>query len=203
LTTGGVLRELVYGTGNNTIDSTSDTDPFVAVEELKSKHGITKVNVLLSNAGLLDIIAPVLKTPAEQVRKHFEVNTIAPMLLLQASIPLLEESSSPKFLVITSSIGPITNMENVPIPIYAYGVSKGAANYLVRKIAFENPKLVSAAFNPGWVQTDMGNGVAKGVGMERAPMTLGDSVKGLVGLFDAVSLEKIATFTGVAGDALA
>jgi norsolorinic acid ketoreductase len=66
------------------IDSTSDIDPFVAVDELKSKHGITKVDVLLSNAGLLDTIAPVLKTPAEQVRKHFEVNTIAPMLLLQA-----------------------------------------------------------------------------------------------------------------------
>jgi norsolorinic acid ketoreductase len=66
------------------IDSTSDIDPFVAVDELKSKHGITKVDVLLSNAGLLDIIAPVLKTPAEQVRKHFGVNTIAPMLLLRA-----------------------------------------------------------------------------------------------------------------------
>ena len=57
-------------------------------------------------------------------------------------------------------------MENVPIPFFAYGISKGAANYLARKVVFENPKLVSMAFNPGWVQTDMGNGAAKGVGME-------------------------------------
>jgi norsolorinic acid ketoreductase len=184
------------------IDSTSDTDPFIAVDELKSAHGITHVDVLLSNAGLLDIIAPVLKTPAEQVRRHFEVNTIAPLLLLQAFFPLLEKSEVPKFLVITSSIGTITNMENVPIPFFAYGISKGAANYLVRKVAFENPKLVSMAFNPGWVQTDMGNGAAKGVGMEGAPMMLEDSVKGLITLFDAASLEKTGTFAGVEGDTL-
>ncbi|PMD32134.1 aflatoxin biosynthesis ketoreductase-like protein nor-1 [Hyaloscypha variabilis F] len=162
------------------IDSTSDTDPFVAVDELKSSHGITHVDVLLSNAGLLDIIAPVLKKPAEQVRRHFEVNTIAPLLLLQAFFPLLEKSEAPKFLIITSSIGTITNMEN-----------QGAANYLARKVVFENPKLVSMAFNPGWVQTDMGNGAAKGVGME-----------GLITLFDAASLKKTGAFTGVEGDTL-
>lgn len=62
---------------------------------------------------------------------------------------------------------------------------------------------MSAAFNPGWVQTDMGNGAAMGVGMEEAPMTLENSVRNLVSLFDAASLEKTATFTNVAGNALA
>jgi norsolorinic acid ketoreductase len=48
----------------------------------------------------------------------------------------------------------------------------------------------------------MGNGAAKGVGMEGALTTLDDSVKGLIALFDVVSLEKTGTFTGMAGDSL-
>ncbi len=104
--------------------------------------------------------------------------------------------------MITSSIGTITNMENVPIPFFAYVINKGAANYLVRKVAFENPKLTSMAFNPGWVQTDMGNGAAKGVGMEGAPITLEESAKGLITLFDGASIEKTGTFTGVVGDTI-
>ena len=51
------------------------------------------------------------------------------------------------------------------MPFFGYGLSKAAVNYLVRKLHFENPKLTSMAFNPGWVQTDMGNGAATSVGM--------------------------------------
>lgn len=172
------------------IDSTSETDPTAAVEELKTKHSITKVDVLISNAGLLDIIAPVLETPADQVRKHFEVNTIAPFTLIKAFFPLLSASSAPKFLVITSAIGSITDMESFPVPFFAYGVSKAAANFLVRKLHFENPTLTSMAFNPGWVQTDMGTGAAKSVGMEDAPMTLDESIGKLVKLLDGASRES-------------
>ncbi|CZR68729.1 probable aflatoxin biosynthesis ketoreductase nor-1 [Phialocephala subalpina] len=193
------LKSIPVGPGSKIIivkiDSTVDNDAAAAVEELKTKYGITHIDVLLSNAGLLDIVAPVLETPADQVRKHFEVNTIAPLILLQAFKPLLDGSSSPKFLVITSSIGSIGKMAEIPVPFFAYGISKAAANYFVRKVSFENPKLISMAFNPGWVQTDMGTGAANQVGMADAPMTLEESIKGLVKLFDEASLEKTGTFT--------
>lgn len=58
------------------------------------------------------------------------------------------------------------------------------------------------AFNPGWVQTDMGTGAAKQVGMADAPMTLEDSIKGLVKLFDEASLGKTGTFTAVSGEVI-
>ncbi|KAH6714193.1 hypothetical protein BKA61DRAFT_551591 [Leptodontidium sp. MPI-SDFR-AT-0119] len=182
------------------LDATVDSDPAAAVEELKSKYNITKVDILLSNAGLLDTIAPVLETTPDTVRRHFEVNTIGPLTLIQAFMPLLLASSSPKFLVITSSIGSIADMESFPVPFFAYGISKSAANYLVRKIAFENPTVVSAAFNPGWVQTEMGTTAALGVGMTEAPMTLEASIEGMVKLIDGASLEKTGTFTAVSGE---
>ena len=56
------------------------------------------------------------------------------------------------------------------------------------------------AFNPGWVQTDMGTGAAKGVGMEDAPVALEDSIKGLITQFDAASREKSGTFTTQEGE---
>ena len=58
------------------------------------------------------------------------------------------------------------------------------------------------AFNPGWVQTDMGNGAAIGVGMEQAPLTIEESVKNLIGLFDGASREKSGTFTAASGEAI-
>lgn len=88
------------------------------------------------------------------------------------------------------------------MPFFTYGISKSAANYLVRKLHFENPKLTSMAFNPGWVQTDMGTGAAKGVGMVEAPVTLEDSVRGLVTQFDAASREKSGTFTSQEGESI-
>jgi norsolorinic acid ketoreductase len=185
------------------IDSTIDIDPAAAVKELETKHSITKVDVLISNAGLMGLIAPTLQTPAQVVRDQFEVNTIGPLNLIQAFFPLLERSNAPKFLVLTSSIGSIGEMESLPVPFFGYGLSKAAANYLVRKLHFENPKLTSMAFNPGWVQTEMGNGAATGVGMEQAPVTIEDSVKALVGLFDDASREKSGTFTASSGEPIA
>ncbi|KAF7950054.1 hypothetical protein EAE96_007356 [Botrytis aclada] len=65
------------------IDSTSETDPLAAVSELKSTHGITKVDFLIANAGLLesDAIKLALETSPEAIKGHIDVNTIAPLLL--------------------------------------------------------------------------------------------------------------------------
>ena len=40
-------------------------------------------------------------------------------------------------------------MEKRPVPMGAYGVSKTAAHYLVRKIHFENEGLIAFAVDPG------------------------------------------------------
>lgn len=185
------------------IDSTSDTDPAAAVEELKTKYSITKVDVVISNAGIMDNVAHALETTAEQARKHFETNTLGPMLVLQAFMPLLSASASPKFFVISSTIGSISEVNNIPNPFFAYGMSKAAVNYLVRKIAFDNPTLISMALCPGWVQTEMGNAGAEAVGMAQAPLTLEESIKGLVKLVDEASLEKTGSFMSQSGEEVA
>lgn len=55
-----------------------------------------------------------------------------------------------KFVFIGAPIGTITKMEEVArAPLSAYGVTKLAANYLVRKFHFENKWLVAFVVDPG------------------------------------------------------
>jgi len=181
------------------IDSTSETDPEAAVAELASKYNITSLDILIANAGHMGEIVTTLKTKASELRRMLEVNTIGPLTLIQAFAPLLRKSAKPQFLVLTSTIGTLGNMDKIPVPFFGYGLSKAAANYLVRKLHFENPWLISMAFNPGWVQTDMGDGAAAGVGMESAPLTLAESIPKLVKNMDAASRKISGTFTEVDG----
>ena len=186
------------------IDVSIDTDSAAAAKELTTHHGVSHIDVLVSNAAILDAssIVPTLDTPIEAVRKHMEINALAPLLLVQAFMPLLLQSASPKFLAITSSSGSITLLDKYPMPFFAYGVSKAALNYLVRKLALENPNLVSIAYSPGWVQTDMGNRAAIGVGVEKAPLTLEESVAAVVKRFDEADKEKSGKFFSYTGESL-
>jgi NAD(P)-dependent dehydrogenase (short-subunit alcohol dehydrogenase family) len=106
-----------------------------------------------------------------------QINTIGPLVLFQATYPLLKAStSSPKFVLISSRAGSIAFGTKFPIDMLPYGASKAAANFLARKLHYENdglskhyistlPSLYRAYINshlvvfpicPGSVETDMG-----------------------------------------------
>lgn len=71
-------------------------------------------------------------------------------------------------------------MDKYPIPATAYGASKAALNYVVRKIHVENEGLIAFPLHPGWVRTDMGNHGAEVMGIEQAPVSLEESVQGML-----------------------
>lgn len=54
--------------------------------------------------------------------------------------------------------------------------------------------------DPGWVQTDMGNSTAKGLGMESAPDTIEKSTGGMVDVITKGTKEqyggKVVLYTG-------
>jgi norsolorinic acid ketoreductase len=85
------------------------------------------------------------------LQNHFEINTIGPVRMFQASLPLLKKAQDPKFIVISSVIGTIGGLDQIPFPNAAYGASKAASNYLTRKIHFENKDIVAFAIHPGYV----------------------------------------------------
>lgn len=134
------------------IDAGSDTDALNAVKDLKSKHGVVRLDVVISNSGIAKHVGVALNTPSMELRDHFNINTVSHLLLFQATWPLLMVATSePKFIVISSSVGSIGAMEKEPVPMLAYGSSKAATNFLIRKLHFEHEKLICFSIHPGYV----------------------------------------------------
>jgi NAD(P)-dependent dehydrogenase (short-subunit alcohol dehydrogenase family) len=71
-----------------------------------------------------------------------KVNVNGPLVLFQTVYPLLKASTpSPKFMAISSIAGSITIAPGFPYKSIAYGASKAALNFVVRKLHSENDEL--------------------------------------------------------------
>ncbi|KAB8075825.1 hypothetical protein BDV29DRAFT_171347 [Aspergillus leporis] len=162
---------------------------------------IPHIDVLIANAGWATSMKTATETTAEDLRTSFEINTIAPLLTFQAFWPLLQKSSTPKFIAITSSVGSIADQE--PVPGGAYGPSKAALNWLTMALHVQNEEegLVAVALHPGWVKTRSGDFAVKEWNYpDEPPVTVEDSVAGILKVTDEATREtssgKFVTFGG-------
>ncbi|KAJ9609819.1 hypothetical protein H2200_006148 [Cladophialophora chaetospira] len=178
------------------IESSSPTDADEAVKTLQREHGITSLDVVIANAGISNNFPPVHEAQAKNMLEHYTVNVIGVVYLFRAVRPLLLEAVSkgkePKFVTMSSSAGSIGAQERAPIPNSAYGPSKAGLNWITMKIHLENKDLGLCAFamHPGWVQTEMGNAGARAFGLEKAEITLDESIPGMVDVIDNSTLDK-------------
>jgi norsolorinic acid ketoreductase len=132
------------------IDNLSESSAKDSVKLLESKHGITKLDVVIANAGISNYYGLAIDTPLSEVRSHFEVNTVGTLALFQATWPLLQAAPTPKFVAVTTGLASIGDMGSMPMPVAAYGTSKAAVNFITRKIHFENPDLIAFPISPGY-----------------------------------------------------
>lgn len=157
------LGDLPKGEGSKLIivklDSSVQSDATEAVAVLKRDYNINSLDIAIANAGIALDGRLVRETPIDNIKKHFEVNTIGPIVLFQAIADLLQASSNPTFIAISTLIGSIGSMEQlVGLPVSAgspYGGSKAALNWFIRRLHFEEPWLTSFVFHPGLVETDL------------------------------------------------
>jgi norsolorinic acid ketoreductase len=145
------LRALPTAANSNvtvvTLTCASDDHAAGMISKLVQK-GITHIDSVIANAGVGETFDSTISTPIAEVRASFEINTLGPIKLFQATYPLLKNSANPKFILISSSLGSIGAMEG-NVPSLAYGVSKAAANYFVRKVHFEREEITAVAIHPG------------------------------------------------------
>ncbi|KIW24370.1 uncharacterized protein PV07_10088 [Cladophialophora immunda] len=190
------IQMLTHGTESKVVvlklDSTSESDAKAAVETLKSKHNLTKLDIVIANAGISKYFGKAMVTPAKEMFDHFAVNTVAPLLLFQATAPLLQAAPAPKFVVVSSGAGSLSQVVKLPVENTAYGASKAAVNFVCRRIHYENPYLTVFALNPGWLQTDLGNHAARGAGMAAAPVPIQDGVNGMIEQIDKATREEFS-----------
>lgn len=188
------LLQLCKAKGSNLIlvkiESSSPSDAAAAMNTLTSEHGITKLDLVIANAGISGCFGPVETLNIDDMKNMLEVNAMGPVRLFQATASLLKKAEKPKFVVITSVASSIGSMEHIPFTLTNYGTSKAAVNYITRRIHFENEWLIAFPISPGVVQTEMGNEGAKFFGLEQAPHTIEESNAGLLDKIDNATREE-------------
>ena len=153
------------------------------------------LDLLINNAGINSMSADSGGSAAhlrlgqlqgDRILSMFHVNAIAPLIIAQRFIDLLEGSSSPRIVSISSWLGSLTNKSSGGN--YSYCASKTALNMLMRCLAFDVlPKgIVSIVVNPGWVQTDMGG--------SRAKLTPEQSVTGILNVVENLTQADAGRF---------
>lgn len=112
------------------IESSSQTDPKQAVEEIQAA-GIGHVDIAIANAGISPPFAAPDSVEIKDVEESFRVNAVAPLVLFQALKPLLDKSSAPKWITMSSAVGSITNINLYGVSgLVSYGVAKAALNWI-------------------------------------------------------------------------
>ncbi len=173
------------------------TDPadIAALPEKLQGDGV-QVDVLINNAGMASFGEEVGKFQAEVMERVLRTNSVAPMLVTQAVLPLLEESKqSSKVVCITSGLGSITQADGLAYGL-SYGMSKAALNMGVKLLSSElkGRGIAILTLHPGWVQTDMGGA--------NATLKPAQSIQGMLQVIDSLSVKTTGRFLDYAGKEL-
>jgi NAD(P)-dependent dehydrogenase (short-subunit alcohol dehydrogenase family) len=142
-----------------------------ATEEFSK--GADHLDVLINNAGiLLDADKDVLKISCETIETTLRTNTIGPLIVSQAFVPLMEKSDAPRIVNVSSGSGQLADGADGWAP--AYSISKTALNGVTVQLAAALPKFAINSVCPGWVRTDMGGA--------DAPRSIAEGASGIVWL---------------------
>ncbi|NP_001305767.2 C-factor-like [Gallus gallus] len=169
------------------------------------------LNLLINNAGVLN--ANTLETETLKDMLHvYTTNTIAPLLLSQAFLPLLKKAAqeSPGSRMSCSKAA-IVNMSSTAGSIkevflwesaqcISYRCSKAAQNMLTRcqSMGYREHGILCVALHPGWVQTDMGKAVG-----DKPPLTVDASVGGMLKVLSNLSEKDSGAFLDWEGNVVA
>lgn len=170
------------------VDLTSEAAIAALVERLAGQP----LNGVILNAGLLEGMGLDTLDPAS-IRRQFEVNALAPLLLARALLPLLARGS--RLALITSRMGSID--DNSSGGSYGYRMSKVALNMAGRSLAVDlRPRGIAVALlHPGLVRTRM-------VAFNPQGIEPAVAVRGLLARIDALTLETSGSFWHANGEML-
>lgn len=125
------------------------------------------LNVLINNAGVTTKFTRVNFVKTEQLIENFMVNTVSPLLLTKAFLPLLKQAANVNMsatlstsraavINVSSILGSIS--ENNQGGFYPYRASKCALNAVTRSLSIDlkDDNILVMSLHPGWVKTAMG-----------------------------------------------
>ena len=157
------------------------------------------LDLLINNAGINTSItggtnSSLQGLDMDDLRAVFEVNTLGPIEMSRALLPLLHEGSDPGIVHVTSKMGSVD--DNSSGGWWAYRISKAALNMVCVNMAHElrDAGIATMVIHPGWVRTDMGG--------KTAPLSVEESVAGMIEVIDGLKLDDSGCFRDYTGATL-
>lgn len=181
------LKEL----GVEIVEGVDVAEP-AGIERLSAAVGQRTISLLINNAGILVWGDRLGALNVEGIRRQFEVNALAPLLVTEALANRLQKGG--KVALITSRMGSID--DNGSGGVYGYRMSKAALNMAGKSLAIDlRPAEVAVAIlHPGMVKTDM-------VG-DAGQVEPEDAARGLLARIDELTLNTSGGFWHANGERL-
>ncbi|MCP4433430.1 MAG: SDR family oxidoreductase [Gammaproteobacteria bacterium] len=181
---------------NSTIEIYAlDVTNYQQMSSLAEKLANRPIDILLSNAGIYGSRGAVFGgIDAEEWRQVLEVNTIAPMMLVQSFVDQVAASQQKLVAVISSKVGSIA--DNSSGGSYIYRSSKTAVNQVVKSLSIDlvGRGISVVSLHPGWVKTDMGG--------PNAEISTDESVSGLKSILQSAGRQQSGQFIEFNGNSI-
>jgi NAD(P)-dependent dehydrogenase (short-subunit alcohol dehydrogenase family) len=116
-----------------------------------------RLDMLINNAGVIAQNTPTISEPQDYATIHrvFDVNSLGPLRVVEAFLPLLQHSTFKRLCFVSSEAGSIARCKRTAW--YGYCMSKAALNMAV-KIMFNQlhpDGYTFRLYHPGWMRTYM------------------------------------------------
>jgi NAD(P)-dependent dehydrogenase (short-subunit alcohol dehydrogenase family) len=136
------------------LDVTDDASVKTALGSVDEREG--RLDVLVNNAG----ISTTAEVNGIEALRIFDTNVIGLIRVTQTALPLLEKSTNPVVVNVSSALGSfwaVTNPERrqFHFPSIIYGSSKAAVSMLTVQYAKALPGIKFNAVEPGFTATDL------------------------------------------------
>ena len=184
------LQALQSKTGTQLTILELDVQSDESVRKFASALKVDHIDVLINNAGVyIDSAQDSTDVAAKSVLETLNINSVGPIRVAQALLPLLKKSSEPRIANISSQMGSIG--DNSGGGSVAYRMSKAAVNMFTKTLAIDEKSVISLALHPGWVKTRMGGA--------QAPLEATASAEGLLNVILGAKSSDSGKFLSYSG----
>ncbi|MCT7658015.1 SDR family NAD(P)-dependent oxidoreductase [Mycobacterium deserti] len=144
------------------LDVTDDNSVAAAAQSIADDGGL---DVLVNNAGVEgrrenNSIVDAATVTADMMREVFNTNVFGLVCVTHAFLPMLQKSSAPVIVNVSSSLGSVSLANSPGSPTYhyagvAYPASKSAVNMITVQFSKQFPAMRINAVEPGYTNTDL------------------------------------------------
>ncbi|XP_071398526.1 C-signal [Centroberyx affinis] len=191
-----------------TLDVVSQQSIEKAAEEVGQLVRDEGLNCLINNAGI-NVVANFQTVTAEMMIENFHTNSVAPLMVTKAFLPLLQQAASRGGAGMGIQRAAVINMTSLLGSVelnwgeradnfkwYPYRTSKSALNMVSRCMAvdLEPDGILCMALHPGWVRTDMGG--------PEAPLSPEESISSILSVIGGLTEKDHGSFLHYTGEPL-